>query len=154
MARKKKEAPIEAPEPMDNRIQEAAVGTPATNNQRPCWAIKTLVAEVLSVFPETSVEYSNYNGRNTALDVTFDLTGIDSDLRGAVSDVLDLLSLDVRVARAFTEEDQMLVSITSSPRTQDSRETFGIDSALRDILSESAPVEEIETKPETEDEEQ
>lgn len=151
MARKKKEAPVEAPEPMDNQIKENLVGEPIRNNQRVCWAIKTLVNEVHSVFPETPVEYSNYTARNVALDVAFDLTTIDADLRGPVSDVLDLLSLDMRVARAFTEEDQSMVSITSSPRTQDSREPFGVDAALRDILRDTAPAGEIETEPEAEE---
>lgn len=123
-AEKAKEA-----QPMDASISEARVGTPSTNNQRPCWAIKTLNEEVWSLFPETPVEYSNFNGRNTALDVTYDLTAIPEDERALAGKVIALLAGDARVADVVLVDDSVLISMHPNPRTQDSREPFGLANA-------------------------
>lgn len=124
-----------AREPMDDTVHEARVGAPKTNTQRQCWAAKTLAAEVLDMFPETPVEYSNYDGRNTALDVSFDLTGLDSQDRADMLTVLSLLddsayNEDQRIREVTAEDGQVLVSFRSSARTQDSREPFGIADAM------------------------
>jgi hypothetical protein len=124
---------------MDPTVTEAKVGTPKPNNQRACWAAKTLVAEVREVFPETPVEYSNYDGRNTALDVMFDLTGLDPQDAHDLALVLELLNdtaynedqrIDTVIAGGGDQKGQVLVSFKSSPRTQDNREPFGILDAL------------------------
>lgn len=119
-----------APEPMDARVKEHAVGVAPTNHHRVCWAIKTLVAEFRALFPETPVEYSNIDGRNTALDVTFDLTEVDADEREAAAQLLQLVDTDKRVEDVIVGDkdmkDQVLVSMFSSPRTQDSRAPFGL----------------------------
>jgi hypothetical protein len=119
---------------MDSSTREAPVGTPSTNTKRTCWAALTLVAEVHEVFPETPVEYSNYDGRNTALDVTFDLTGLTSPDDDDLASALQLVETDERVDTVIlggtTHEGQVLVSFKSSLRTQDSREPFGILDAL------------------------
>lgn len=120
--------------PMDDGIREQAVGVPNANNRRVCYAIKTLVAEVLELFPETPVEYSNYDGRNTALDVTFDLTVLNADDRETLSTLLQLLgdraySEDQRIREVTYDDSAVLVSIISGPRTQDIREPFGLADA-------------------------
>lgn len=122
-------------EPMDAKIKEVQNPTPATNNQRVCWALKTLVAEFLELFPETPVEYSNYDGRNTALDATFDMTvmsGTDDELMATA--LLRLLVSDERVATVLAEDSAMLVGVRPGPRTQDSREPFNLNDAFMVLI--------------------
>lgn len=128
-----------APEPMDPDAREGTAA-PRTNNQRPCWAIKTLVAEVHSLFPETPVEFSNYNGRNTALDVSFDLTTLDNDDAISLIEALALTQNDERVVGVVSEDGALLVSMRANPRTQDSREPFGVVQAYGILTDE--PFEE------------
>lgn len=117
--------------PMDATIREERVGTPAVNRQRVCWAAKTLVAEVDELYPEIPVEYSNHDGRNTALDVTFDLTVLDSTDSDMLVTLLELTSSDSRIAYVIVgDEDVVLVSFEGNPRTQDSRDPFGLSDAL------------------------
>lgn len=118
------------PEPMDASATEVKVGAPHVNHPRVCHAAKTLVAEVLDLFPETPVEYSNYNGRNTALDVTFDLTTLDERDADDLTIVLRLLDSDQRVAEVIAEESAVLVSFRNSPLLQDSRAPFNIAEAM------------------------
>jgi hypothetical protein len=128
----------ESGKPMDDGVTERAVGVPVTNSQRVCWAIKTLVAEVHSMFPETTAEYSDYDGRNTALAVTFDLTPLDADTdRVDLANLLELLNDpayndDRRIREVIVESDDsaVYVSMRGNPRTQDSREPFGLADAL------------------------
>lgn len=120
-------------QPMDPSAKEKAVGTPAMNTERVCYALSTLVDEVLELFPETPVEYSNYDGRNTALDATFDLTADpDGDTLGAL---LGLLSSEPRVREVQVDGGTALVGMVSNPRTQDKRDGFGLADAL-EVLAE------------------
>lgn len=120
----------EMPEPMDVTAREARVGTAHHNHSRVCYAIKTLVAEVHELFPETPVEYSNFDGRYTALDVTFDLTVLDDEDEARLARLLSLIENDARVAEVIADEDgAALVSIRSNPRTQDMRDPFGLGPA-------------------------
>lgn len=130
-----KKTESKAPEPMDAGATESKVGTPVTNNHRVCYAGKRLVAEVHDLFPETPVEYGNYDGRNTALDVIFDLTALDATDSDMLAGLLELTTTDDRVAEVLVEDDLALVSFKGNPRTQDSRATFGLSDAL-DVLSE------------------
>lgn len=126
------------PEPMEaSTTPPAAVGTPATNNVRVCWAAKTLVNEFTDLFPETPVEYSNPDGRNTMLDVSFDLTAVPDSDRDAAAALLELVETDARVGSVFIESaaESLLVSFKSSARTQDSRDSFGLADAW-DVLSD------------------
>lgn len=124
-----KAASTAAPEPMDPSARETTTPVPSSNHPRVAYALQTLVAEVRHLFPETPVEYSNVDGRNTSLDATFDLTVLDSEDRSAFRDLMRLTTSDERVAEVLTEDDQVLVSIRSNPRTQDSREPFGLNDA-------------------------
>lgn len=132
------------PEPMDDSVREARVGTPMTNHQRVCGAIKQLVAEFHGLFPETPVEYSNYDGRNTALDVTFDLSPLDADTdRVDATNLLMLLGDPAHNAERRIEDvivasdmDSVLVSMRSSLRTQDNRDPFGLAEALSVLAGE------------------
>ena len=122
---------------MDPSIVENKTPVVVPNNQRVCWAIKTLCEEVWNLFPETPVEYSNHNLRNTALDVTFDLTALDAEAdRIDLPNLLPLIKVDPRVADVIVSKDDegfpeyVLVSMRNSARTQDNRESFGLAQAL------------------------
>jgi hypothetical protein len=140
----KKNDKTEAPAPMDPSVREESVGTPAVNASRPCWAAKTLVAEVNALFPETPVEYSNPDGRNTMLDVMFDLTTLDPNDVYDLTTLLNLLDdpaynvdprIDSVIAGGQQHAGQVLVAFKSNPRTQDSRDPFGLADAL-EVLAE------------------
>lgn len=125
------------PQPMDDGIREEATGAPSANTQRVCWAIKTLVAEVHSLFPEVPVEYSNYDGRNTALDVMFDLTELDEAGRTDLANLVEMAVSDERVAHVHIQQEvSVLVSMHPRPRTQDSREPFGLPDAYLILAGE------------------
>lgn len=128
------------PAPMDPTIPETTQPVAASNHPRVAYALQTLVAEVHHLFPETPVEYSNVDGRNTALDATFDLTVLDSTDRQGFRDLLRLITSDERVAEVLTDEDQVLVSIRSNPRTQDSRETFSLNDAWM-VMHDDGPLD-------------
>lgn len=130
---KKSAAKVAAP--MDDSVREAKVGTPATNTARACYAAKTLVAEVIDLFPETPAEYSKYDGRNTALDVTFDLTAVSMPDDDLLASLLELTSTDARVREVVMEDGTVLVSFRSNPITQDLRDPFGLSEALLVLTS-------------------
>lgn len=119
---------------MDDSILENMVGSMHQNNQRMAYALKTLIDEVLELFPETPYEISNFNGRNTALDVTFEL--ISSNQPDELYDLLFLATSDDRVQGVILEDDKVLVSLKADTRTQDIRRSFGLADAL-DILVEN-----------------
>lgn len=125
-------------EPMDDSIKEAREGTPFTNAPRQCWAMKTLINEVHSLFPETPYEVSNIDGRNTALDVTFDLTVLEDVDHATMIALLTLFDLaeEPRIEQIISEDESILVSFKSNPRTQDSREPFGLVEAYAVLVEE------------------
>lgn len=125
----------DAPQPMDASIREETTGAAKVNNQRVCWAIKTLVSEVHAMFPETPVEYSDYDGRNTALAVAFDCSMLNIEEQEILAGLFDALNIDPRVESTDMAEDQAFVTMKSNAVTQDSRETFGLDAAY-EILTE------------------
>lgn len=127
--------------PMDPSVREESVGTPTVNTRRVCYAAKTLVAEVEALFPETPVEYSNHDGRNTALDVSFDLTVLDSEDAASFLTLMSLLddpahNDDPRIREVVVEDGAVLVGFKSDPRTQDSRDPFGLADALSVLNAE------------------
>lgn len=130
--------------PMDDSVKEATVGTAATNAPRQCWALKTLVSEVQILFPETPYEVSNIDGRNTALDVQFDLTTLDSQERADLIVLLLSLDEDPRVAEVMGEDGLVLISFKSNALTQDDRTPFGLADAYQILIEESDPVESSE----------
>lgn len=119
---------------MDPSIRENVVGEPHVNRQRTCYAIKTLVSEVLAMFPETEYDVAGYNDRNVGLEVTFDTAG----LKG-LYELLSLVEGDPRVAGVYSpdEDTDLTVIFRNSARTQDLRDPFGLDEAW-DILEEQA----------------
>lgn len=125
------------PKPMDPTTREQLVGEVAVTRERVCYAGKTLVKEFHELFPETPVEYGGYDGRNTALDVAFDLTVLDIPAeRDLATALLELCRTDNRVDSVVaSDEGQVLVAFHSNPRTQDLRDPFGIAEAF-DILVE------------------
>lgn len=141
--------PAKEPESMDPSIREGRVGTPQANTERPCWAISTLNEEVWALFPETPVEYSDVNGRNTALSVTYDCTALDVETdRIDLPNLLALIRDDARVDQVLISKDDekvnidyVLVQMRSNPRTQDNREPFGLADALL-IMAEADETED------------
>ncbi len=125
----------DAPQPMDATIREEKTGVAKANNQRVCWAIKTLVAEVHALFPETPVKYSDYDGRNTALTVAFDCSELDENTQEVLVSLFRILDTDPRVEDVDFAEDRAFVAMKSNAVTQDSRETFGLNVAY-EILTE------------------
>lgn len=123
-------------QPMDAGAEEISNPVMATNTQRTAHGVKTLIAEVLELFPETPYEVSGYDGRNTALDVTFDLSNLDEGEQRQFMDLLSLVKSDIRVRGVITEEDSVLVEFRRSPRTQDSRDPFNLADAWS-VLTES-----------------
>ena len=133
-------------EPMDTNIRERSVGEIHQNMKRTCHAIKQLVAEVAELFPETPVEYSNYDGRNTALGVTFDLTVHDNDEAITLCQLLGLVETDERVEQVIVEDQQGYVLIKSHPLTQDSRDSFGLADTY-EVLTDGDESNWIEVDP-------
>lgn len=115
---------------MDPTVPEHRNPVAAVNNERVCWALQTLVAEVQELFPETPVDYGNPDGRNTLLDGQFDLTALDGEERADLASLLGLTEHDSRIETVVVEDDMVLVSIRSNPRTQDKRDPFGLGDAL------------------------
>lgn len=134
--------------PMDDGAPESKTATPSTNSPRNCWALKTLVTEFRELFPETATEYSDRDGRNTALSVTFDLTGIPEGDRQSAALLLELLNdpahnEDKRIEYVLVEDEQALVKMRANPRTQDSREPFGLTDAYEVLAGEDEPEEDV-----------
>lgn len=123
------EVPQETQEQAAEAQQEATEAQTPSGYRRACYAAQTLVKEFHSLFPETPVEYSGADGRGTALDVTFDLTVLDSEDADRAKSLLRLTEVDQRVDYPIVGEDSVLVSFHSNARTQDSREPFGLSGA-------------------------
>lgn len=122
--------------PMDDGNRERAVGESRPNRQRIAHALDVLVTEFRSVFPETAVEYSRYDGRNTALDVTFDCSMIDTPEQVVLAQVMELVSHDPRIEYVMPGGDQYVVGLFSNPRTQDNRDPFGFAGAWEALTEE------------------
>jgi hypothetical protein len=118
--------------PMDDGIREQAVGTAVPNRQRQCWAIKTLVAEVDHLFPDTPATYGDYNARNAALSVEFDF--MNTDEREYIADLLTMLgdsahNEDARIASVEVVGWQVKVTMKTHPILMDTRDPFGLPEA-------------------------
>ena len=130
-------------EPMDPSFSGASSPT-APNRPRTCYAAATLIAEVGALFPETLHEVHDYDGRNTALGVTF-LTGADDDLAG----LLMLVALDARVLSVTPRPDMtgaVTVLFKGSHRIKDLRTSFNLADAwsiLADEADETQPPETV-----------
>lgn len=131
----RRESKIETPQPMDNSAPEAAIGTVRVNNHRMCWAMQTLIAEVEALFPETNYETSNIDGRNTAHDVTFDLSMLAPHEVNDLSILLTALDGDERVRDTIAQDDMVLVSFVANARLKDKRDPFRLADAY-DVLTE------------------
>lgn len=121
------------PGPMDPSAPEGPA-KPTDRRKRACYAALTLVQEVAALFPETPTEFGDFDGRNTALSVTFS-TGEAFGL----ADLLSLVGSDQRVREVETSDisGEVRVTFRSSARTQDSREPFGLGRAW-EIMADAA----------------
>ena len=118
------------PEPMDDSAVTHAIGTPAVNNKRPCWAAQTMVEEFTELFPETNHEFTGFNGRNAALEVLFDLSMLDFGDLETAQDLLTCSRVDPRVAHVMQQGDQAVVAFKNLPLSYDLRQPFGFGEAL------------------------
>lgn len=125
------------PQPMDPGGPEPTSAPRSPNRRRSAYAITTLVSEIEQVFPGISHEVSNYNGFNTALDASFDLTSVSEDEVATLTTLLSMLDSDSRVARVEIEDGQALVSLHSNLRTQDLRDPFGVAQAYEVLIQGS-----------------
>lgn len=121
-------------EPMDDGIREQAVGVAAPNTQRQCWAIKTLVAEVDHLFPDTPATYGDYTTRNAALSVEFDLMGVEEPARAYAIDLFTMLgdsahNEDARIASVEVVGWEVKVTMKPHPILMDTRDPFGLPEA-------------------------
>lgn len=129
------------PVPMDDGIREVAEGTPFTNRQRQCWAIKTLVAEVDHLFPDTPITYGDYDGRNTAMSVEFDLMNVDEPDRTYATDLFRMLgdsahNEDARIKSVDIVGWEVKVTIKTHPILMDTRDSFGLIEAWAVLFEE------------------
>lgn len=122
--------------PMDPTAPERPEGAPSTNNQRVCGAIKALVAEFHALFPETPVEYSTYDGRNTALAVAFDVSMLSTDEQITLVHLFEAVEVDPRIESVDMAEDQVFVLMRGSLRTQDLRDSFGLADAYSVLVED------------------
>lgn len=121
-----------APDPMDATITEATEPPAIAENAsqpRQCWAMVTLIEEVVTSFPETSWETGDLTHFGSALDVVF--TGY-TDAEPSLPAVLSLIETDFRVAEVDLDsrDQQVLVVFHADFTTKDSREPFGLAEAL------------------------
>jgi hypothetical protein len=121
------------PEAMDPTAPEGE-SVPSTTNQRPCYAAKQLITEVLALFPETAHDVREYNGRNVGLAVFF--YG-----EAELTELLTLVGADPRVAYAQVSPDWerdsgIEVGFRNQPRTYDLRDKFGLDEAWQVLGSD------------------
>lgn len=130
----KQAAETTAPEPMDPGVVETKTPEVRPNNGRNAYSVDTLIAEVTDLFPEVTYETSNPDWRNANTDVTFD----DVTDEGLVSLLRALAETDPRVAEVITEETRVLVSVKQNPRTQDSREPFGLADAWMVLVEDGS----------------
>lgn len=142
-----------APEPMDPGARETDGPAPEhVNSERTAYALKTLVSEVLELFPETPHEFSERNGRNTALAVTFDVTPLDLDERDKFASLLSLAKADDRVEEVIVDEEGLVcVRLVNSHRTADIRDPFDLPAIWADMGEDERPVVAPQTVPVTEE---
>lgn len=115
------------PEPMDaNAPEVSGEGRVSSNTARNVYALDTLVAEVLELFPETDISVSDVDGRNAAHDVQFSYSEGGSELES----LLTLVGDDERVNEVLIDETSVLVAFTHNARLKDNREPFHLGDAF------------------------
>lgn len=120
-----------APEPMDAGAPErASSGEVIETRLRVCYAAKQLIQEVIDLFPETIHETNTENMRNVQLGIDF-----VADEEG-LAELLQLVSVDSRVASVVTEEGLVKVGFHNRPRTYDLRDSFGLADAWLVLIEE------------------
>ena len=117
-------------QPMDDSAVTHAIGTPAVNNKRPCWAAQTMVEEFTELFPETNHEFTGFNGRKAAVSVIFDLSMLGEDDLEIALDLLQCARVDPRIMGVVVDHDQAAIDFWNTPATYDLRQPFGFGEAL------------------------
>jgi hypothetical protein len=113
-------------QPMDAGAEETSTPMAAMPNERNARALDTLISEVVALFPETTYEVGNRNGRGVALSVTFATHETDG-----LPALLSLVAGDARVLDVTydEQEDSVLVHLWNRGRTQDLRDSFNLADA-------------------------
>ena len=99
-------------------------------------AMETLIGEVAELFPETTYEIAGIDGRNTALEVVFDISMLDTEDRERLLGVLMLTVHDPRVEEVLHDSDSVVVAFLSNPRLQDLRDTFDLSGAYGVLIGD------------------
>lgn len=120
----------ETPQPMGQGVVKVDKPVPGVNRQRPCYALVTLVDEVVDLFPEVTSTYDGVDGRGAALQGVFDATDLEPEVREDFFFLLSSLENDPRVKDVVVDGSTLILGFHSNPRTQDSREPFNLGDAL------------------------
>lgn len=114
--------------PMGGDLFEETRGRAEPLDNRNCWAIDVLVEEVTALF-QTEAETSEPNWLNANTVVTFSPATTEWE---DMALVLPVLEDDERVASLAVDEKKgtMTVSIVANAILYDTRDTFGLDSAV------------------------
>lgn len=117
-------------EPMDPSVHERVTGIAHHPRERNAYALDTLITEVMDLFPETTYEVSGRDLRGVALHVQFFIE------HEGLAALLTLLDSDPRVEEVVRDDEEVLVALRSSARTQDSRDSFGLTEAWEVIAED------------------
>ena len=124
-------------QPMDASAVEKAVGIPAAASDRSAYALAALIDEIQSLYPEVAVEITKRTGRGVGVEAQF---AFDSGSE-YLTELLSLLVLDERIEEVVIDREEGLstVSVWPNPRTQDSRESFGLVEAYAVMIDSADP---------------
>lgn len=123
--------------PMDPSAQEVSgTNRVSSNTARNVYAMDTLIAEVLDLFPETVVETNDVDGRNAAHTVGFSVEGREE--KPILLTILELLVSDPRILSVGADDEVGLVwvAFTHNARLKDSREPFNLSAAFSVLIEQ------------------
>ena len=125
---------------MDPQAEEVQRAVAALPRVRVAYALETLIDEVTSLFPETTYDIIDRNGRGTGVSASFSTHECDG-----LKDLL-LLIEDPRIEGVVYDHREAIafVAVWNNPRTMDSREPFNLADAWL-VLSESGAADSGES---------
>lgn len=127
------EAASKAPVSMDPAARETSTPEAPATTPRLCYAAKTLLSEVATLFPDATYVDGERNGRGVLIGLTFELASLTDDDAVTLVDLLMLLrdpahSDERRIVDVTHDHDEQLlhVAFRNDPRFSDLREPFGL----------------------------
>lgn len=137
----------DVPQMMDPDAVEVRNAVNMVSSQRVALSLTTLIDEVQALFPETTHEVIDFNGRKVGYSVSF-----ATHESPGLADLILLIS-DPRVEGTIYDpkEELAFVSLHNNPRSMDSRDPFNLAEAW-EVLAGAPETEEPQTEePETEE---